>query len=252
MSVLQGKVCLVTGSTRGIGRAIAERFVAEGGHVVVHGRSAQDADKVAAELDGADGSEGGAGRCLGIAVDLTEAGAADELIARTLAWRGRLDVLVNNAGVARDRFVTKLSDDDWAACLQTNATAPFQLLRAAVPAMKDDGGAVLNIVSWAGMRGNVGQAAYSASKGALYSLTLSLAKELGKFAIRVNALSPMVETEMTRAMPEKLQEATLKRVPLHRFGTMAEVAEGALYLCSDRASFTTGQVLNVDGGIHLT
>jgi len=162
-------------------------------------------------------------------------------------------VLVNNAGVARDRFVTKLSDEDWAACLQTNATAPFQLLRAAVPAMKENGGgAVLNLVSWAGMRGNVGQVAYSASKGALYALTLSLAKELGKFDIRVNALSPMVETEMTRGMPENLRQAAIKRVPLHRFGTMAEVAEGALYLCSDRASFTTGQVLNVDGGIHLT
>ena len=250
MSVLKDKVCLVTGSTRGIGRAIAERFVAEGGHVVAHGRSEQDATKVAAELEA---GEGAAGQCLGIAADLTEAGAADELVAATLAWKGRLDVLVNNAGIARDRFVTKLTDEDWAACLQTNATAPFQLLRAAVPAMKDGGGgAVLNLVSWAGMRGNVGQAAYSASKGALYSLTLSLAKELGKFDIRVNALSPMVATEMTRAMPEKLREAAIKRVPLHRFGTMAEVAEGALYLCSDRASFTTGQVLNIDGGIHLT
>jgi 3-oxoacyl-[acyl-carrier protein] reductase len=174
-------------------------------------------------------------------------------MARTLAWRGRLDVLVNNAGVARDRYVTKLSDDDWDACLRTNATAPFQLLRAAVPAMKQaGGGVVLNVVSWAGLRGNIGQAAYSASKGALYTLTLALAKELGGFNIRVNALSPFVDTDMTRAMSAQAREATVSRVPLRRFGLMAEVAEAALFLCSDRSSFTTGQVLNVDGGIHLS
>jgi 3-oxoacyl-[acyl-carrier protein] reductase len=246
---LQGKVCLITGSTRGIGRAIAERFAAEGGRVVVHGRSPDQVATVAAEVSATTG-----GTAIGLATDLRNAGAATELVRAVVDQTGRLDVLVNNAGVARDRFVTKLSDEDWEACLQVNATAPFQLLRAAVPAMKnsDSGAAVLNIVSWAGLRGNVGQAAYSASKGALYALTLSLAKELGKFGIRVNALSPMVETEMTAAMTDEMRAAAVKRVPLKRFGTLAEIAEGALFLCSDRASYTTGQVLNVDGGIHLT
>jgi len=245
---LRGRVCLVTGSTRGIGRAIAERFVAEGAHVVVHGRAGADAEKLAAELTAA-----GPGEAIGIGADLVEPGAAEELMRATLAWQGRLDVLVNNAGVARDRFVTKLSDDDWAASLQINTTAPFQLLRACVPGMKDNGGGVvLNLLSWAGQRGNVGQAAYSASKGALHSLTLSLAKELGKFQIRVNALSPFVATEMNGAMPPHLRELAIKQTPLHRIGDVSEAAEGALFLCSDRASFITGQVLNVDGGIHLT
>jgi 3-oxoacyl-[acyl-carrier protein] reductase len=246
VSVLRGKVCLITGSTRGIGRAIADRFAAEGGHIVVHGRRDTDATTAAGELPGG-------GRAMGIGADLTDPAATEELMRRTLAWQGRLDVLVNNAGVARDRYVTKLSDEDWEACLRTNATAPFQLLRAAVPAMKHaGGGVVLNVVSWAGLRGNVGQAAYSASKGALYTLTLALAKELGGFNIRVNALSPFVDTDMTRAMSAQAREATIDRVPLRRFGAMAEVAEAALFLCSDRSSFTTGQVLNVDGGIHLT
>jgi 3-oxoacyl-[acyl-carrier protein] reductase len=248
VAALDGRVCLVTGSTRGIGRAIAERLAAEGGRVVVHGRSPDAAAAVAAELAGPTG-----GATVGLAADLTEPGAADELVRATHEHFGRLDVLVNNAGVARDRFVTKLTDDDWDTCLATNATAPFRLLRAAVPMMKAvGGGVVLNVVSYAGLRGNVGQAAYSASKGALCALTLTLAKELGRFGIRVNALAPMVETEMTAAMTEELRAAAVARVPLQRFGTMAEVAEGALFLCSDRSSYTTGQVLNVDGGIHLT
>jgi 3-oxoacyl-[acyl-carrier protein] reductase len=240
---LEGKVCLVTGSTRGIGRAIAQRFAAEGAHVLVHGRLRSDADAVAAELPGA----------AGLGADLQLPGAPEELIRRTLELHDRIDVLVNNAGVARDRYLTKLSDEDWDASLATNVTAPFQLLRAAVPAMKrDGGGVVLNVVSWAGLRGNVGQAAYSASKGALYTLTLALAKELGGFGIRVNALSPFVDTDMTSAMSEQARAATVERVPLRRFGTFAEIAEGALFLCSDRSSFTTGQLLNIDGGIHLT
>jgi 3-oxoacyl-[acyl-carrier protein] reductase len=240
---LEAKVCLVTGSTRGIGRAIAQRFAAEGARVVVHGRKESDAEAVAAQVPGS----------AGLGADLQEPGAPEELVRRVLERHQRIDVLVNNAGVARDRFLTKLSDEDWEASLATNVTAPFRLLRAAVPTMKQDGGGVvLNVVSWAGLRGNIGQAAYSASKGALCTLTLALAKELGGFGIRVNALSPFVDTDMTAAMSEQARAATVERVPLRRFGTFDEVAEGALFLCSDRSSFTTGQVLNIDGGIHLT
>jgi 3-oxoacyl-[acyl-carrier protein] reductase len=240
---LEAKVCLVTGSTRGIGRAIAQRFAAEGARVVVHGRKESDAEAVAAQVPGS----------AGLGADLQEPGVPEELVRRVLERHQRIDVLVNNAGVARDRFLTKLSDEDWEASLATNVTAPFRLLRAAVPTMKQDGGGVvLNVVSWAGLRGNIGQAAYSASKGALCTLTLALAKELGGFGIRVNALSPFVDTDMTAAMSEQARAATVERVPLRRFGTFDEVAEGALFLCSDRSSFTTGQVLNIDGGIHLT
>lgn len=240
---LKGKVCLITGSTRGIGHAIATRFAAEGAHVVVHGRQPSDVQSVAESL---------APPATGFAVDLTVPDGPEELVRQTLERHGRIHVLVNNAGLARDRFLTKLSNEDWDVCMAINATAPFRLMREAVPAMKrDGGGVVLNVVSWAGLRGNVGQAAYSASKGALCTFTLAAAKELGRFGIRVNAISPAVETDMTAAMTAEVRATTLDRVPLGRFGTHREIAEGALFLCSDRASYTTGQVLNVDGGMHL-
>jgi 3-oxoacyl-[acyl-carrier protein] reductase len=241
---LDGRVCLVTGSTRGLGRAIARRFATEGARVIVHGRDPVAAEGMARELgDGA----------IGLGAELGEPAAASDLIAAVLDRTGRLDVLVNNAGIARDHFVTRLVDDDWDASLRVNASAPFHLIRAAVPALKQQQGAsILNIVSWVGLRGRPGQSAYAASKGALFALTLSLAKELGRFGIRVNALSPSVLTDMNASLPDEMKGEIARTVALGRWGTVEEVAEGALFLVSDRASYTTGQVLHVDGGMHLT
>lgn len=242
--MLSGRVCLVTGSTRGIGRTMAERFLAEGAAVIVNGRDPTACQAVASEL-----GEG----ALPVAADVADPAQVARLVATTVEAFGRLDVVVNNAGIARDNFLTRVTDEDWAAVLGVNLSGAFYALRAVVPVMKDQGGgSVINMVSWAGQRGNVGQVAYSASKAGLIGLTLSCAKELAKFGIRVNALAPMVPTEMTSGMSEELVDKALKRVPLHRFGTAAEVAEAALFLASDRSSYTTGQVLNVDGGIHLT
>jgi 3-oxoacyl-[acyl-carrier protein] reductase len=240
---LAGRVALVTGSTRGIGRGIAARFAAEGARVVVNGRSSDDTERVAKELGPA---------AIGIAADIGDSAQAERLVAETVARLGRLDVLVNNAGIALDNFVTKASDERWRRVLDTNLSGPLYLIRAAVPAMREQGGgSILNVVSWSGLRGNVGQAAYSASKAGLYGLTLSLAKELGKFGIRVNALAPAVPTEMAAEMPEELKEKARKRRALKIDGTIQDVAEGALFLVSERARFTTGQVLHVDGGLHL-
>jgi 3-oxoacyl-[acyl-carrier protein] reductase len=161
-------------------------------------------------------------------------------------------VLVNNAGVSLDNFVTKVTDERFDAVIQTNLAGPVYLVRAVVPYMKEQGGgAILNLLSWSGMRGNVGQAAYSASKAGLHGLTLSLAKELGKFGIRVNGLSPAVPTDMGAQMSPELQEKARKRLAIKIDGHPDDVAEGALFLVSERSRFTTGQVLHVDGGLHL-
>ena len=241
---LHGKVCLITGSTRGIGLAMAERFASEGARVAVHGRDPEVAANVAASLPGG---------AFGVGVELGEPAAANALIEAVLEEAGRLDVLVNNAGVARDRFLTRLSDDDWDVSMRTNANAPFHLIRAAVPALKVQPGAtVLNVVSWVGLRGRPGQAAYAASKGALVALTLSCAKELARFGIRVNALSPSAETDMIADIPEEAKAEVVNTAALGRWGTVEEVAEGALFLVSDRSSYTTGQILHVDGGMHLS
>ena len=243
MRALEGQVALVTGSTRGIGWAIAERFAAEGARLVVHGRTQADCERCARELGG---------DCIGLAADVSHSDQAGELIRRTLDHWGRLDVLVNNAGIARDRYVTRLTDTDWNDTLATNLSGPFYLIRAAVPAMKSqEAGSIVNVLSWAGVRGNVGQAAYSASKAGLYGLTLSMAKELAKFGIRVNALSPAMATEMTDQMNDEIREKSLKRKLLRRRGEPEEIAEAALFLASDRSSYTTGQLLHVDGGMHL-
>jgi 3-oxoacyl-[acyl-carrier protein] reductase len=242
VSQLQGKVAIVTGSTRGIGRAIATRFAAEGAAILVHGRDAAAAGEVAASLP----------RAAAHAVDIGAPGAGDALVAAALDAFGQVDIVVNNAGAAIDNFVTGVSDERWAASLATNLTGPFAVLRAATRAMKEHGGGVvLNVISWAGERGNVGQVAYAASKAGLHAVTLSAAKELGKFGIRVNSLSPAVVTEMTEVMDERLQRAAASRRPLKVTGTVDDVAEGALFLCSDRSRFVTGDTLHVDGGLHL-
>lgn len=241
---LRDRTVIVTGSTRGIGRALADRFAREGAHVIVNGRNAEEAAAVAKEI--------GSG-AVGIGADVGNPEDAARLVDAAIAAFGQVDALVNNAGVALDNFVTKISDERWETVIGTNLSGPLYLTRAAVPHMKEAGsGAILNLLSWSGMRGNVGQAAYAASKAGLYGMTLSLAKELGKFGIRVNALAPAVRTDMGAQMSEPLQKKARGRVPLRVNGTPDDVAEGALFLLSDRSRFTTGQVLNVDGGLHLS
>ncbi len=240
---LEGRVTLVTGSTRGIGLGIAQRFAREGARVVVNGRKAADAERVAKQIGGG---------AIGIAANVADPAEAQRLVSASLERLGRIDVLVNNAGVALDNFVTRVTDERWADVLGTNLSGPLYLIRGVVPEMREQGGGViLNLLSWSGLRGNVGQAAYAASKAGLHGLTLSLAKELGKFGIRVNGISPAVVTDMAVQMSEELQKKARSRRPLKIDGSPADVAEGALYLVSDRSRFTTGQVLHIDGGLHL-
>jgi 3-oxoacyl-[acyl-carrier protein] reductase len=223
---------------------IAARFVEEGASVVINGRSQDECGAVASMLGDA---------ALPVAADLARSSDVDALVARAVEHWGTVDVLVNNAGIVRDGFLTRVSDDDWAQVIATNLSGAFFATRAVVPIMKkQQRGSIVNLTSWAGLRGNPGQVAYSTSKAGLHGLTLASAKELARFSIRVNALSPVAPTEMTSEMTEGQTTAMVNRIPLHRLGDEREVAEAALYLASDRASYTTGQVLHVDGGLHLT
>jgi len=242
---LNGKVAIVTGSTRGIGRGIAERFVEAGATVAVNGRD-EASTAAAASAIGA--------TAVPLAFDVADSDAVDAAVARFAADAGRLDIVVNNAGIALDNFITGVTNERWERTLAVNLSGTFYLTRAAVRVMKeqDAGGAILNVASWAGIAGNVGQAAYAASKGGVWALTLSAAKELGKFKIRVNALGPTIETDMTGQMAEKLVEATRRRQPIKGGGSIRQAADAALFLCSDAAMFTTGQLHWVDGGFHLS
>jgi 3-oxoacyl-[acyl-carrier protein] reductase len=245
MGILDGRTAIVTGATRGIGRAIAAALVAEGATVGVNGRTAEACEEAAGAMGGLAYAAPG---------DIGQPGVPQQLVADLLARAGRIDIVVNNAGVALDNFVTGITDERWDRTLATNLTGPMKLIRAAVRPMKaQEGGAILNVSSWAGIRGNVGQAAYSASKAGIYGLTLTAAKELGRFGIRVNALGPMASTGIGGDdVPAENQAELDARRCLNVKGTVDDVAEAALFMVSDRSRFITGQMLNVDGGLHLT
>jgi len=240
---LDGKVALVTGSTRGIGRAIAERLAAVGATVIVHGRSADTCAAVAEQISGA----------IPVAAELNSAEAGDELIADVIAAAGRIDIVVNNAGVALDNFITGVTDERWADTLAANLTAPFAIIRAAARAFKlqGDGGAIVNFTSTSGERGNSGQAAYSASKGGLHAVTQTAARELGRLGVRVNSISPLAATEMNGLVDEERRTAVSKSLPLGSVADPSHIAETVAFLVSDRAAFITGELVHVDAGFHL-
>jgi 3-oxoacyl-[acyl-carrier protein] reductase len=241
---LAGRVVVITGAADGIGRAIAERCSLAGASVAVTSRDAGRAEAAAAALPGPG---------LGLALDVRGPEDPNLVIDAVLEKWGRVDCLINNSGAAIDNYITGFTEERWNEALAVNLSGPFWLLRSVVPPMKAAGhGSIVNMVSWAGLRGNPGQAGYSAAKAGLLGLTRTAAKELGRFGIRVNAISPSVyPTAMTRGIDPGTRAEALRHRPLPREGTADEVAEAALFLLSDRSSYTTGQVLHVDGGLHL-
>ena len=241
---LSNRVALVTGSTRGIGRAIAATLAECGARVAVVGRDKAKADVVALEL----GRE-----ARGFSCDVADTAAVTQLIADVEAAFGSLDVLVNNAGIARDNVVMRLKDDDWNAVLDANLRGPFAAIRAASRGMmKRRWGRIINITSVVGLVGNKGQANYAASKAGLIGLTKSVAKELASRNILVNAIAPgFIETEMTGAMTADARNALTGAIPLARLGSPADVASAVAFLASDHAAYITGQVIVVDGGMVM-
>jgi 3-oxoacyl-[acyl-carrier protein] reductase len=239
---LANRVALVTGSTRGIGRAIADTLGECGARVAVVGRDEARADDVAREL--------GRG-AVGFACDVSDTASVALLVADVEGEFGSLDILVNNAGITRDNIVMRIRDDDWDAVMDANLRGAFAAIRAVSRGMmKRRWGRIINIASVVGLIGNKGQANYAASKAGLIGLTKSVAKELGSRNILVNAVAPgFIDTEMTAAMTPEARKALIGAIPLERLGSPADVAAAVAFLASDQAAYITGQVIVVDGGM---
>ena len=240
---LSGRNALVTGSTRGIGRAIAEAFAESGARVAVVGRDQQRADEAAAAIG--NGAQG-------FATDVSDTAAVTKLIGDVEAF-GSIDVLVNNAGITRDKIVMRLKDEDWDAVQNANLRGAFASIRAVSRGMmKRRSGRIINVASIVGLIGNKGQANYAASKAGLIALTKTVAKELGSRNILINAVAPgFIETEMTASMTPEAREALGKQIALERLGTAKDVAAMVTFLASDLASYITEQVFVVDGGLVM-
>ena len=241
---LSGRVALVTGSTRGIGRAIAERLAECGAKVAVVGREQGRAEDAARALGG---------EARGFACDVSDTAAVAGLVEQVEKAFGSLDILVNNAGLTRDNLLMRIKDDDWDAVLDANLRGAFAAIRAASRGMmKRRWGRIVNIASVVGIIGNKGQANYAASKAGLIGLTKSVAKELASRNILANAVAPgFIETDMTAAMTPEARAALSGQIPLERLGTPGDVAGVVAFLASEHAAYITGQVLVVDGGMVM-
>ena len=238
--MLAGKVCIVTGGSKGIGRAIVSLFAAEGARVYYLSRSEAEGD---ASL----------GSVKWIGCDVADEAKVAEAVEAIVAEAGAIDALVNNAGVTRDGLVFRMSLDDWETVLRTNLTSAFLVSRAVARHMiKRRSGSIVNVSSVVGIIGNGGQTNYSASKAGLIGFTKSLAREVGSRGVRVNALAPgFIDTAMTEKIPPEAKEKLKAGIPLGRTGQPEEVAAAALFLCSDLSTYITGEVLKVDGGMGM-
>jgi 3-oxoacyl-[acyl-carrier protein] reductase len=247
MPVLANQIAVVTGAGRGIGRAIALKFAAEGADIACVSRTAENAESVATEV-----------RALGRkawshAVDVSNAAAVAAAGEKILQDAGKVDILVNNAGVTRDGLLMRMSEEDWDTVLNTNLKGAFLFTQAFTRGfLKQRSGRVLNVASVIGLMGNAGQCNYAASKAALIGFTKSAAKEFASRGVTVNALAPgFIETDMTAGLTQELREQLLQRIPLRSLGLPNDIAEAALYLASPGARYVTGQVLTVDGGMVM-
>jgi 3-oxoacyl-[acyl-carrier protein] reductase len=239
-------VALVTGASRGIGRAIAVRLAEQGATVVAAARGDNAAETAAAIARNG-------GRAQSVGIDVTDHAAVAELPGSIVERHGRLDIVVSNAGIARDQLLMRMKRDDWDTVMATNLTAAFTLAQAAMrPMLKQRGGRILAVSSVVGQMGNAGQTNYAASKAGLIGFAKALAREVASRGITVNVIAPgMIDTDMTRAIAEKAQVDWAAQIPLGRLGTVDDVAAAACFLASDEAAYITGHVLAVNGGMYM-
>jgi 3-oxoacyl-[acyl-carrier protein] reductase len=246
VSGLAGRVALVTGASRGIGRAIALTFATRGATVVAAARGDHAAATARAITDAG-------GRAEAVSLDVTDAAAVEQAVAAVLERHGRIDILVNNAGITRDQLLLRMKREDWDAVIQTNLTAAFVASQAVLkPMIRQRAGRIVNISSVVGQSGNAGQANYAASKAGLIGFSKALALEVASRNITVNVVAPgLIDTDMTRAIASGAHEDWVSKIPLKRLGTPEDVAQAVAFLASDEAAYITGHVLAVNGGMYL-
>lgn len=248
MGIENSKIALVTGASRGIGRAIAKRLAADGNYVVVNYSGSQDkAMETLSEIE----SDGGCGEVLQF--DVADEKACNDAIADIISRHGRIDVLVNNAGITKDKLLMALSDDDFKKVVDVNLVGCFHMMRGVLKVMlRQKCGKIINIASVSGILGNAGQANYSASKAGIIGMTKSAAREYATKGININAVAPgFISTDMTDAMPQKAIEAGLQGIPMNRIGQPEEIAAAVSFLAGGDSNYITGQVLCVDGGMAM-
>ena len=245
--VLKGKVALVTGAGQGIGKAISLMFAKEGAAVAVADIKEENAREAVKEIESL------GGRAIALKVDVSSSSDAEKMVEDAVTGLGGLHILVNNAGITRDKLLLRMSEEDWDVVLRVNLKGAFNATKAAVRVMsKNRYGRIVNIASIVGLTGNPGQANYSASKAGLIAFTKTVAREFAGRGITCNAVAPgFIDTPMTQVLPDNAKEALIARIPLERLGTPEDVAEGVIFLASDRATYITGHVLNINGGMFM-
>ena len=248
MANLQGKVAIVTGAARGIGAEIAKKLASCGADVAVCDLKAEWCEETVKAIEGL------GVRALGIGVNVAVTAEVDACVKEVIEKLGRVDIMVNNAGITKDGLLMRMSDEDWDAVLNVNLKGTFLFTRAvARPMMKnkpEPGGAIINIASVVGIMGNAGQANYTASKGGVIALTKTTAKELGSRNIRCNAVAPgFIQSKMTDVLPEEVKKSYMDMIPLKRFGTAEDIAKAVAWLAGDDAAYVTGQIISVNGGM---
>ncbi|MBR1881800.1 MAG: 3-oxoacyl-[Muribaculaceae bacterium] len=248
MKLLEGKVALITGAARGIGKAIALKFAAEGADIaftdLVIDENGQETEREIAALGV---------KAKGYASNAANFAETEEVVAKVKEDFGHIDILVNNAGITKDGIMLRMSEAQWDAVIAVNLKSAFNFIHALLPIMmRQRGGSIINMASVVGVHGNAGQANYAASKAGLIALAKSVAQEMGSRGIRANAIAPgFIDTAMTQALPEEVRKEWAKKIPLRRGGTVDDIANVATFLASDMSAYVTGQVIQVDGGMNM-